>query len=119
MQRLATRCVKSFRGLPYPERLHKLKIPSMERHFLRATLVTVNKLFHGYLNLSAEEFFEPLVAGKLRGYGLNVRQPHSHLARGKAVFAVRSAGPWNRLSPHIADAPTVPSFKDRLVFHFP
>ncbi len=41
MQRLATRCVKSFRWLPHPERLHELKVPSMERQFLRVTLVTV------------------------------------------------------------------------------
>ncbi len=65
MQRLATRCVKSFRRLPYPERLQELKLPSMERHFLRATLITVYKLFHGYLNLSAEEFFESPAAGNL------------------------------------------------------
>ncbi len=40
MQLQATRCVKSFRRLPYPEPLHELKLPSMERHFLRATLIT-------------------------------------------------------------------------------
>ncbi len=30
MQRLATRYVKTFRRLSYPERLHELKLPSME-----------------------------------------------------------------------------------------
>ncbi len=58
MQRLATRYLKSFRKLSYPEHLHELKLPSMECHFLRATLITVYKLFHGYLNSSAQEFFE-------------------------------------------------------------
>ncbi len=86
----------------------------MERHFLRATLITVYKLFHGYLDLSAEEFFEPPAAGNLRGHNFKVRQPRIHLARRKAAFAVRSAGPWNRLPSHIAEAPTVSSFKDRL-----
>ncbi len=114
MQRLATRCVKSFRRLPYPVRIHELKLPSMERHFLRATLITVYKLFHGYLNLSAEEFFEPPAAGNLRGHDFKVRQPRFHLARWEAAFAVRSAGPWNRLPPLIAEAPTMSSFKDRL-----
>ncbi len=57
MQRLAMGSVKSFRRLPYPVRLHELKLPAMERHFLRATLITVYKLFHVYMNLSAEEFF--------------------------------------------------------------
>ncbi len=55
MQRLVTRCVKSLRRLPYPECLHELKLPSMERHFFHASLITVYKLFHGYPNLPAEE----------------------------------------------------------------
>ncbi len=107
MQQVATRCVKSFRRLPYPERIHELKLPSMERHFLRATLITVYKLFHGYLNLPVEEFFELPAAGNLRRHTFKVRQPGFHFARRKVAFAVRSAGPWNSLSPHIAEAPTV------------
>ncbi len=79
-----------------------------------ATLITVYKLFHGYLNLSAEEFFEPPAAGNLRGHNFKVLQPPFHRARRKAALAGRSAGPWNRLPPHIAEAPTVSSFKDRL-----
>ncbi len=86
MQRLATRCVKNFRRLPYPERLHELKLPSMERHFLRVTLITVCKLFHGYLNLSAEEFLEPQAASYLREHNLKVRQTSLHLARLKTGF---------------------------------
>ncbi len=43
-----------------------------------------------------------------------VRQPRVHLARRKVAFAVRSAGPWNKLPQHIAEAPTLSSFKDRL-----
>ncbi len=86
----------------------------MERHFLRAALITVYKLFHGYLNLSAEEFFEPPIAGNPRGHNFKVLHPRFHLARRKAVFAVRSARPWNELPPHIAEAPTVSSFEDYL-----
>ncbi len=112
MQRLATRCVKSFRRLTYPERLHELKLPSM-RPFLRASLITMYKLFHGYLNLPPGEFFAATAAGNLRGHTFKVRQPRFHLARRKVAFAVRSTGPWNKLPLHIAEAPTMPSFKDR------
>ncbi len=114
IQRLATRCVKSFRRLLYPERLNELKLSSMERHFLRATLITVNKLFHDYLNLPVKEFFVSPAAGNLCGHNFKVRLPRFQLARRNAAFAVRSAGPWNRLPSHIAEAPTVSSFKDRL-----
>ncbi len=114
MQRLAVKCVKSFRRLPYPERLNLLKLPSMERHFFCAPLITLCNLFHGYLSLSVEKSFEPLVAGFLRGHNFKIRQPRFHLARRKAAFAVLSAGPWNELPPQFAKAPTVSSFKDRL-----
>ncbi len=113
MQQLAS-SVKGFRRLPYPEHLHELKLPSMERRFPRATLITVYELFYGYLNLSAEEVFEPPAAGNLRGHSFKVRRPRLHLARRKAAFAVRSAGPWNRPPTHIAGAPIVSSFKYRL-----
>ncbi len=114
MQRLTTRCVKSFRRLPNPERLHEFKLPSMKRHFLRAIFITVYKLLHGYLNLSAVEFFEPPAAGNLRGHTFKVRQVRLRLAKRKAAFAIRSAGPWNRLPPHIAEDSTVSNFQDRL-----
>ncbi len=114
MPRLATRCVKSFRRLSYPELLHELKLPSIKRHFLRATLITVYKLFHGYLKLSAEEFFELPAASNLRGHEFKVSQPRFHLTRRKAAFVVRLAGPWNILPPYLAEVPTVASFKDCL-----
>ncbi len=86
-----------------PERLHELNLPSTERHFLRATLNRVHKLFHGYVTTSAEEFFKPPAA---EGTTTKVRQPHFDLARSKAAFAVRSFRPWTRLPPHTTEAPT-------------
>ncbi len=58
MRWLAARCVESFRRQPYPERLDELKLSSMQRHSPHATLITVCKLFHGYLNLPVEDFFK-------------------------------------------------------------
>ncbi len=54
-----------------------------------------------------EEFFEPPAAGNIRGHNFKVRQPRFHLVRRKAAFAARSAGPLNRLLPHLAEATTV------------
>ncbi len=85
MQPLATRCMKSFRRLPHPECLHEPKLPSMERHLHRATLITVHKLFHGYLNLPVE-FFESQSAGNLRGHNVKVRQPRFSLPGGRRLL---------------------------------
>ncbi len=59
----------------------------MELHFLRATLITIYKLFHDYLNLSAEEFFEAPAAGNLLGHNFKVRQLRLLFARRKVIFA--------------------------------
>ncbi len=92
----------------------ELKLPSMQRHIRSATLITVYKLLHDYLNLSTEEFFEARAAGYLREHTCNVSLPRFHLARRKTAFAERSARPWNRLPPNFPEAQTVPSFNDRL-----
>ncbi len=110
MQWLAMRCEKGFRRLQNPEYLHELKLHSLQRHILRATQITVYKLFHGYLNFPVEEFSEVPTAGYLRGQVLKVRQPRFNLARRKAALNVLSAGAWSRLPPHIAEAPTVSHF---------
>ncbi len=79
-----------------------------------SSLTTVYKLYYSYLSLSVEEFFESPAAGYFRGHSFKVRRPRFHLDRRRAAFAILSAGPWDRLPPHIAEARTVSSFMDRL-----
>ncbi len=50
----------------------------------------------------------------LREYNVKIRRPRFHLARRKTDFAIRSAGPLNRLPQCITEGPTVSSFKGRL-----
>ncbi len=52
---------EEFQKAKYPERLHEFKLPSIERHCFRVSLITVNKLFHCYLNLPAEEFLRTVI----------------------------------------------------------
>ncbi len=114
MQRLATRCVKGLRGSQYPARLRELQLPPMQSRILRSTFITAYNLFHGNLNLPLEEFFDAPAVNHLRGHQFNVRQPRFQLARRQAAFAVREVGPWNRLPPFVAEAPSLKAFKERL-----
>ncbi len=73
-----------------------------------------------------DEFVEASAAVNLRGYTFKIRQPRFHLARRKAVYAARSAGPWNILPLHTTETATASIFKDHFynnlstVFpHFP
>ncbi len=106
MQRLATGCVKSLRGLQYPARLRELQLPSMQSPILRSTLITAYNLFHGNLNLPLEEYFDVPAVNHLRGHQFRVRQPRFQLARRQAAFAVRVVGSGNRLPPSVAEAPS-------------
>ncbi len=114
MQRLATRCVKGLRGLQYPARLRELQLPSMQSRILRSTLITAYNFFHGNLNLPVEEVFDAPAVNHLRGHQFKIRQPRFQLARQQAAFAVRVVGPWNRLPPSVAEAPSLTAFKKRL-----
>ena len=48
VQRRATKCIKSIRDLSYTERLRKLGLPTLEYRRLRADMIQVYKILHGY-----------------------------------------------------------------------
>ncbi len=56
----------------------------MQRHVLRATLITMLTLFHGYLDVSSEEFLDVRDADSLRGHDFKVR--HSFRPKEVGVF---------------------------------
>ncbi len=114
MKRPVTRCVKGLCGLQYPARLRELQLLSIESHIFRTTLITACSLFLGNLNLPLEEFFDAPAVNHLRGHQFNFRQPRFQPARWQAAFAVRVVGPWNRLPPSVAKAPSLNAIKERL-----
>ncbi len=83
------------------------------RHIVRASLITVDKLLHGYFNLSVDQFFEAQAAGNLLVHNFTVRIPRFYHDRLKTAFVVSSTGPWNRLPPNNAETQIVSSFMDR------
>ncbi len=85
----------------------------MQSLILRSTLITASTLFHGNLNLPPEEIFDAPAVNHLRGHQFKVRQPRFPLTRRQAAFAVRVVGPWNRLPPSVAEAPSLNAFKER------
>ncbi len=107
MQSLAKPRAKGLLGLQYPAQLRELQLPFMQSHILRSTLITAYNLFHGNLNLPLEEFFDVPAVNHLRGHQFKVRQPRFQLARRQVAFAVRVVGPWNRLPPFVAEAPSL------------
>ncbi len=105
MQRRATRCVKGFRVLQYPARLQELQKPSMQRHILRATLITAYNLFYGNLSLLLEEFLYVPAVSHLRGHQFMVRQLDSNSCEGQ---------PHLQFDWSVVEAPSLNLFKERL-----
>ncbi len=80
---LVTRCVKGLRGLRYPVRLRELWLRSMQCHILRSTLITAYNLFHGYLNLNLEEFFDEPAGATFMGINSRSISPDFNSHEGK------------------------------------
>ncbi len=87
LQRLATRMVKSLKGLSYEDRLRRLNLFSIERRLLQGGLIPVYNLFQGRLNVPLDEIFE--AEKKLRRHDFQLRHCRFRLAKRKVAFPVR------------------------------
>ncbi len=65
---MATRMVKSLRGLSYEDRLRRSNLFTIERRLLRRDLILAYKLFQGRLNATLDEIFETPAERNLRRY---------------------------------------------------
>ena len=53
-----TKKIPNLKNIPYEERLAKLKLWSLEDRRVRADLIEVFKITHGYSSVTLETFFE-------------------------------------------------------------
>jgi len=79
VQRRFTRMVPELQELPYPERLKKLSLWSLEEPRVRADLIEVYKGIHGLSALPFDALFEFDNSGRTRGHSLKLRKHHSRL----------------------------------------
>ena len=103
--------------LSYPERLKKLKLPSLEFRRERGDLIDVYKYVeniydtdHPKLQLSA--------SNRTRGHSKKLEKQRYRLDVRSSFFSNRVVNLWNDLPESVVNAKTVNSFKNQLDSHW-
>ena len=118
VQRRATRMLPTLRDLSYPERLEKLKLPSLAYRRLRSDMIEVYKIISGIYDSDIPNILQLQSAYTARdgnrGHSLKLfHQQWRKSIRGN-FFTVRVARNWNSLPSFVVGAPSLNAFKNRL-----
>ena len=102
--------------LTYCERLHKLKLQSLEHRRLVHDLVLCFKIVHGLSTLQFTDFFKFSNTSFTRGHNLRLAFPliKFKCSTRRNFFAYRVIEPWNSLPPLVVNATSAQSFNSRL-----
>jgi len=114
VQRRATKILPGFGNLTYKERLQQLKLPTL---VACGDMIEVYKILHGYYDPEAAPCLQQCIYPSTRGHTWKLYQLQSNLNCRKCSFTVRVAGQWNKLPDGVVNAPSVPSFENRLDKH--
>ena len=117
VQRRATGLLGSLKGLSYPERLQKLKLPSLEHRRKRGDMIDTYKYVHGLYDCARPALTFSEVT-HTRGHSLKLRTGISRLNVRKYFFSQRIVSLWNSLPEEVVTAPSTNSFKARLDRHW-
>ena len=118
VQRRATRMIPGLKNLDYTQRLIKLQLPTLSFRRLRGDMIETFKILTGKYDRDVTEGLLKLRGGNdTRGHSLKLYKERARLDCRKFSFPVRVTDPWNSLTEHIINAPTVFSFESRLDRH--
>ena len=119
VQRHATKQLPGFKDLSYPERLKKLKLPTLSYRRLRGDLIETYKILRNVYDSHTVNFLklwkDQSARSSLRmNHSLALFPQQTKLDIRKYSFSVRSVKSWNNLPESVVMAPSVNCFKSRL-----
>ena len=117
VQKRATKLLGEIKELPYPERLKKLKLPSLEHRRKRGDAIEVYKFLHGKYKVQSPTL-ELNKDTKTRGHSLKLAKARPRLNLRGNYFSNRVVNLWNSLPGEVVTAPSVDAFKARLDKHW-
>jgi hypothetical protein len=118
VQRLATRMIRNFSAIEYPDRLARLNLYSLSRRRLRGDLITVHKIFIGEINIEPSNFFTMAIFASTRGHPLKLFKPSVSTRRRAMCFSQRIITHWNKLPSQVISAENSHKFKRLLDFNW-
>ena len=118
VQRRATKQLPGMSNLSYPERLRKLKLPTLSYRRIRGDMIEIYKIVSGKYDKTAGSFIRRWEDNSQRsGNRGNSRKLYPLRARldiRKYSFSVRTTQVWNSLPDEVVCAKSLNSFKNRL-----
>ena len=115
VQRQFTKHIKGLRKLSYPDRLSKLKLPSLEYRRLRGDFIEVYKILHKiYDPLTTHSLLTLDLNLKTRTNSLKLKKKRTNFQPYQSFFTNRVTTNWNRLSKEIVCAESLNIFKNKL-----
>ena len=118
VQRRATKLINGMRDMSYPDRLRKLKLPTLAYRRIRGDMIELYKLIHGNYDRNRSNIINLYkdhnkLNERTRGHMWKICHERSRLNLRKESFPNRAVNMWNFLPEHV-NAPGVDSFKNRL-----
>ena len=116
VQRRSTKLLASLKNLTYPQRLARLKLPSLEHRRKRGDLIEMYKYTHSIYQCDNPKFQRNETI--TRGHSLKMEKGHHRLKLRGGYFTMRVITLWNNLPEEVVSAPSVNAFKSRLDTHW-
>ena len=105
--------------MSYPDRLRKLKLPTLAYGRIRGDMIELYKLIHGSYDRNTSNINNLYkdhnkLNERTRGHMWKICHGRSRLNLRKESFPNRAVNMWNVLPEYVVNAPSVDSFKNRL-----
>ena len=117
VQRRATKTIPGFSNLSYPERLRKLKLPTLAYRRIRGDMIQVYKLVSGGYDESLKPLLKPSTTN-LRGHEKKLYVRGNNKDVRKYNFSLRVERIWNSLPEEVIKSKDVISFEKSLDNHW-
>jgi len=112
VQRRATRCIPSLKGLSYEERLRKLDLPTLLYRRARGDMIETYKMFNSYDTDVCLRF--SMNDNPTRDHSLKLCKIRAQKDIRKHSFTLRITDLWNSLPQSVIDSDNLQTFKNRL-----
>ena len=119
VQRRATKQINGMSDTSYPDRLRKLKLPTLAYRRIRGDMIEIYKLLHGKYDRNTSNIINLYkdhnkLNERTGGHKWKICHEISRLNLRKESFPNRAVNMWNFLPEYVVNAPSVDSFKNRL-----
>jgi hypothetical protein len=115
VQRRATKQIPSLNDMEYPDRLKKLKMPTLKYRRLRGDMIETFKIITGiYDNEVTEGIFDLDPNTRTRGHSKKIKKKFCKINLRKFSFTNRIVDLWNTLPQSVIDAKDARQFEIRL-----